>query len=362
MSTNARLAHLDIHHLRNIANASLTSLGSLNIISGPNGSGKTSLLEAISLLSRGQSFRTSNINTLVQHHTQTMRVVGKLHDNDQRMIPIGLERSAHKTLIKVEGAKLQKVSDLVRIFPVQVISPESNVIIESGPKFRRQIMDWGVFHVEHNYIEIWKNYLRALKQRNMLLHQHAGPSLLRPWDRQLVDTGLILHQARQAYVNLLEIQFADVCEKLIDFGQIQLEYKPGWGKKSSYPEALEASLKDDLAYGHTRVGPHRSDLRITVNNRPVEQVASRGQKKLIIYALKLAQLATISGSNGVGCSLLVDDIAAELDWENRSRLLAYIGTQPYQVFITTTELKLLPDFSSVSRLFHVKHGNIHQEP
>jgi len=361
MSTHAGLAQLEIVNLRNITNASISSLGSMNIICGPNGSGKTSLLEAISLLSRGQSFRTSSINTLVQYQAQSMRVVGKLRLSATQNIPLGLERAGGKTLIKLDGEKLQKTSELARIYPVQVISPESNAIVESGPKFRRQIMDWGVFHVKHTYIEIWKNYLRALKQRNALLHQHAHSKLLQPWTQLLVETGIALHEARLAYVVQLAEDFNRICEKIIEFGQIQLEYRPGWNKALTYAQALDASFKEDQAYGHTRVGPHRSDLRITVNSRPVDQVASRGQKKLIIYALKLAQIATITSVADKPCSLLVDDIAAELDWDNRSRLLEAIAAMPYQVFITTTDVKLLPEFSSDSRLFHVKQGNIQQE-
>lgn len=350
------LTRLEIHNLRNITHAELTALGAVNIILGPNGSGKTSLLEAICLLGKGQSFRTTSVNTLIQHHAKSLLVVGHLSSAQGIEIPVGLERTSAKTSIKLDGQKILRLSDLARTLPIQVISPESSSVIDAGPKFRRQIMDWGVFHVKHGYIEIWKNYIRCLKQRNALLHQGAGPDALAPWDRLLLSAGETLHRERVAYFSELAIRFKEVAEKLIDFGQVEIKYQPGWSEKFTYADALAQATQDDCARGRTSVGPHRSDLRITIAGRPVGQVASRGQKKLIVYALKLAQLETIMAITEKSGVLLVDDIAAELDGENRAKLFAYICSRTFQVFLTATDVRLLPQPLPPCTVFHVEHG------
>ena len=141
---------LDIQHLRNIESARLEFSPGLNLITGLNASGKTSLLEAIALVVAGKSFRTPRIAQLVQHGQNEMVLLGEYHQGSQSY-RVGLSRRQRKTQVKLNGAFVTRTTDLVGYLPLFVLTPESHQLLDSGPKMRRQYLDWGVFHVEPPY-------------------------------------------------------------------------------------------------------------------------------------------------------------------------------------------------------------------
>ncbi len=350
------LETLKISHLRNISLAELVFSPGLNLIVGPNASGKTSLLEAIALLCQGRSFRTHRIDLLVQHESQQMLVVGKLR-NGQRQHTLGLARENKKTSVKLDGSPLVRSTDLVNLQALHVITPESHEILDQGPKMRRQFLDWGVFHVKPDYLASWQRYHRVLRQRNHVLRHGGGKDAVQAWDAQLITEATTLHNQRVSYLTLLG-------PSLKEFGQLLLEmvvefrYRPGWAKTSEFfGEQLKKDLELDRARGFTQSGPHRADISLLAEGLPVKQVFSRGQQKLLICAMYLAQVAN-SPHPGI---LLIDDLPAELDPVRRGRLMSAVASTQVQLFVTATEASLIPlEEWENKKVFHVERGNFHE--
>jgi DNA replication and repair protein RecF len=219
-------------------------------------------------------------------------------------------------------------------------------------------MDWGVFHVEQSFHGLWREYNRILKQRNAALRAGARQPDIQVWDKGLVDTALKITALRENYLaNLLPV-LENYSEQLIGFIP-QFSYSRGWQKDEDLADKLKDSLETDRAQGYTRAGPHRADLHIKHESLPAQASFSRGQQKLLVSAMRLAQITHLKQQSGQQTVLLVDDLAAELDEEKRARMLALLKETGAQLFVTVTE----PDLVDVSgwdeiKLFHVEHGAI----
>jgi DNA replication and repair protein RecF len=350
------LETLKIDHLRNITQAQLSFSSGMNLIAGPNASGKTSLLEAIALLAQGRSFRTSRIDQLIQHQQNALTIVGTIR-SQQRLHTLGLAREEKKTLVKLDGKLLSRSTDLIDLQPMHVITPESHEILDQGPKMRRQYLDWGVFHVKQGYLPCWQRYHRVLRQRNHVLRSGGSKQAVQAWDSPLVTEANMLHSMRKAYLEQLTPALNDFGQQLLDM-HVEYSYRPGW---STSCEDLTAQLKADLAQdqerGFTHSGPHRADISVKASGLAVKQVFSRGQQKLLICAMYLAQVAN-SPNPGI---LLIDDLPAELDPTRRARLMAAAASTHAQLFVTATEVSLIPmNGWNDKKVFHVEHGEFRE--
>ena len=255
------ITQLDIQHLRNIEQACLHLSPGLNLVYGLNASGKTSLLEAISLVCQGRSFRTPRIDQLIQHQQKGLIVVARVSFGQEKQT-IGLSRENKKTQVKIDGQRIAKTTELVGRIPVFVLTPESHELLDSGPKMRRQYLDWGVFHVEHRYLDCWQKYHRILRQRNSCLRRHLTEQEIQAWDRPLVDMAQQLHEYRQQYVTSLTPILARFGEALIGVCPA-FDYQPGWDTGvSDLEQQLKEALAVDRERGFTRLGPHRADIKI----------------------------------------------------------------------------------------------------
>src|SRR5688572_1933202 len=180
-----RIKSLGVRNLRLFSAADLGSFSQLNLIYGPNASGKTSLLEAIYLLASARSFRTSNMLELLRHGSDILRVTAKVVGTQGREIALGLERSRDSLLLRAGGKRVHRASELAQWLPAQIIHPESHQLISGGPKGRRRFLDWGVFHVEPGFQTLWRRYDKALKQRNASLRARTQSQVDRVWDLEL---------------------------------------------------------------------------------------------------------------------------------------------------------------------------------
>ena len=350
------LETLKITQLRNICQTELCFSPGLNLIVGANASGKTSLLEAIALLTQGRSFRTHRIDQLIQHQTDRMLVFGTLRTN-HRTHSLGLAREQKKTQVKLDGKSLIRSTDLVSLQTLHVITPESHEILDQGPKMRRQYLDWGVFHVKPDYLSTWQRYHRVLRQRNHTLRHGGGKQEVQAWDKPLITEAMILHNARQAYLAMLAPALKEFGLQLLEM-DVEFRYRPGWAKTSeSFASQLIKDLEQDLERGFTQSGPHRADISLSVNDVPVKQVFSRGQQKLLICAMYLAQVAN-SPHPGI---LLIDDLPAELDPIRRARLMTAVASTQVQLFVTATEENLIPLAGwEHKKVFHVERGEFRE--
>lgn len=353
------LRRLKIHKLRNLNAVSITASQTLNLIHGANASGKTSLLEAIHFLARGRSFRTHHVQHLIQRDADKFTVFAESVDSSGQVIPVGISRSRKSLDIRVAGENVNGISELAVHFPLLVINPDSHQLLEQGPRQRRQFLDWGVFHVEPRFYPLWLRYQRALRQRNAALRHHAHVSEATVWDRELISTGAEIDQLRQIYLDRLIPILPDFVEPLAGAGSLTLVYQRGWNKELSLADSLQQGLRRDRERGHTGQGPHRADLLFKLDGVPAQELVSRGQQKLLVSALRLAQASILGGLTGKRCLLLIDDLPAELDEQHRARLMALLAKLDAQLFITAIEPNLLPVESWPNRkMFHVERGTV----
>lgn len=352
------LSQLELHQVRNLVEAMLIPSPGVNLIFGENASGKTSLLEAIHILSTSRSFRTVHIQHIIQREKPYLRVIGKVTDTKGQEITLGIERDKESTQLRLAGETVKNASQLASILPVQIINPDVHKLLEQGPKYRRQFMDWGVFHVEQTFHLIWAEYNRILKQRNAAIRTGMKPSDIQIWDKGLVDNALKITELRNNYLEGILPVLREYTHRLIGF-EPEFTYSQGWQKDEALSDKLLSSLETDMTQGYTRAGPHRADLIIKHDGLPAQASFSRGQQKLLVGAMRLAQITHLKQQTGQQTVLLVDDLAAELDEDKRARLLQLLEETGAQLFVTVTEANLV-DISAWDqvKMFHVEHGKI----
>lgn len=331
------LSHLNIHHVRNISSLQLTLNPQFNLIYGPNGSGKTSLLESIYLLSSGHSFRTREFVPLIKQGEDALTVFARTIKNETVSIQKTLTK---ETRVKLNQQPCQRSSDLARFLPCQVFYQDIFQIIDAGPSVRRSLLDWGLFHVKQSYHLLWKEYRHVLKQRNALLRQRASQSQFLPWDKLLVDLSYELDQLRELYFDQWAESFQLFLKKLTDV-PCSIYYYKGWDKRKSH-KSLDIILGEqfhlDQQTQYTHSGAHQADLYFESDSSKSKQILSRGQQKIVLMALKLAQAQLIERP----CIYLFDDMAAELDSEHLQKLISCLSSIRGQFFITSLGL---PDIS-----------------
>lgn len=347
------LAFLQIDNLRNIRSARVNLDSHLNIITGANGSGKTSFLEAIYLLGTGHSFRTREINPLIAHHQDQLTVFARTFD--QQTVSIQKSRTL-PTQVRINSAPCKSTSELAYFLPCQVFYQDIFQIIDAGPSIRRSVLDWGLFHVEPSFFPLWKNYSRALKQRNALLRQKANPKSFEPWNQILSDTAMQLDSYRALYFSKLKHRVNEILSVLTDL-QPELAYYRGWDRKDtgkSLFSILSDSLPNDISRQFTHYGAHQADLHISSEHFKAKQVLSRGQQKIILFALKIAQAQLIAKP----CIYLCDDLASELDANHIERLLTYIRDIEGQFIISSINFSALEPYigSSSYNLISIQDG------
>jgi DNA replication and repair protein RecF len=353
------LSELTVRDLRCVEHAELSLHPGRNLIWGGNGSGKTSLLEAMFLLGRGRSFRTRNSERLVRHGQERLVVFGRTEsscpDGSGLVHAVGLEVHRREgTRARVDAAAVGSLADLSRVFPVQVIDPEIHKLIEEGGRRRRRWLDWAVFHVEPRFADWWLRFARAVRQRNAALRERGGST--RPWDTEVAGLGEKISEARRGVLEQMGTFWREVTAGL-DCPPAELQYLRGWGAQHSLAEALESSKERDEARGLTHAGPHRADVMIRVGGKPAREVLSRGQQKLMAVALTLAQLRLLKEVSGTTPTLLLDDPAAELDAEHLGHFVRQIAPLGCQMIITSLQAETA-SFGAPDRVFHVEQGRV----
>jgi DNA replication and repair protein RecF len=215
--------------------------------------------------------------------------------------------------------------------------------------------------VEHSFHGVWINYQRALRQRNACLRGTPRDSL-RPWDREVAHWGEQVAKYQKAYVNSLQRSAAEYTEILLGAkgSTITLSYRGGWDMNAEdLLVALSARVEQDRHVGHTTCGPHRADVLLEYRGILAAQALSRGQQKLAVIALRLAQAQHLRDLTGRRSLFAIDDVPSELDQSHRRRLIELLCKLQAQIFLTATEPDLLDGFSTATtEMFHVEHGEI----
>lgn len=347
------LVRVRVDGLRILDGADLELDPRCNYVLGPNGSGKTSLLEGLYLIGRGRSFRTRQTRKLIQHGREALTVhAAQEHGVEQHRV--GVKVDGDGVSFRIDRQPAGSVTELARLFAVDVIDPSVHRLIEGGPSERRRFLDWGVFHVEHRYLDVWKRYRRTLGQRNAVLKQHGRDAELNVWEQGLVEAAEAVDRARAAYVGRLGVRVEACAQRLLGRA-LTIEYRRGWRAASDYAAVLKEARERDRMVGFTQSGPHRADIAIRLDGAAASDEASRGQQKLASAALVIAQVHEGAGErDGV---LLVDDPAAEIDRAGLERLMAELAALPCQLVITGLSRDLLP-IETDAPVFHVEHGKV----
>lgn len=324
-----------------------------NLIYGPNASGKTSILEAVAYLGRGRSFRGASTRELIRHDAEEFVLFGRA-DNGSREESLGVRNSRAGLEVHTNGEKRNSAAALAEALPLQVVDPDVHKLIAGGPEDRRRYVDWIAFHVEHGYLDRWRRFRRALKQRNAALRGGADRRALSGWDQELAELGAGIDEVRRRMLDITRPALEEAGEALLG-SAVGFDYQRGWAADLSLAEALGGSVERDLQIGSTQSGPHRADILLRYDERQARKLVSRGQQKLLACALILAATEVVQTHLERPLLLLLDDPAAELDANSLLRLMGSVARLGCQVIATTLEPGRTL-FHEPPRLFHVEHG------
>jgi DNA replication and repair protein RecF len=355
------LVKLDIYAVRNIQQQTITLAPNLNFIYGANASGKSALIEAIYILGRAKSFRSTTIKPVINFMQNHLIVSAQVLQTDGRNTNLGIQLDGKTVEIRINQQSSQHRSDLAYNLPLQLIHPKSYELLDTGPQIRREFLDWGVFHNEQQFLPAWRRYKKALLQRNSLLKTKQCKQI-HIWDKELVYYGTIVDSFRCQYLEKFTPVFIEIVRKFLTIDGIELKSVSGWDTTRAFQQVLVDDLDKDIHYGYTHSGPHRGDFQLLVNHRLAKDFVSRGQLKLLVMSLKLAQVQLLSNDNIKSGCILIDDFAAELDVVNRAKMLSYLSETGNQVIITATDVEDFGDLINIInyKMFHVEHGCIKQ--
>ena len=357
------LESLTANNFRNIESVTASLSKDLNVIFGDNAAGKSSFLEAITYLISGRSFRSSKQTTFSTYDSEGFTVFGSFSNADR--IGVRFSNGDRVKTVKLNGKLIKSLAKVANLYPVQTLSPESYHLIDSGPNERRKFLDWLLFHVEHNYQNCWTSYNRILKQRNALLkarHSKTKQSELDSWTDPFLTAAAQIDNYRNDIASQLTLALAVV---LGDIGfeyadDIKLSYYSGYTGDLSLK--LEDSFERDLASGTTQFGPHKADFKIKVKGNLVKDVLSRGQKKVLINSMFLAQTSLLKSKTHKDSLFIIDDFASELDESNQLSLVkALCDQENVQIIMSCLQpsmiKELIKEYNGV-KMFHVERGVI----
>ena len=354
-----RLAQLQIKNFRNLQDVKLTPVHGVNLILGDNASGKTSLLEAIYYLSHVRSFRTQYVTDLILRHSPYLQLVANIETSDNSVLPFGIRRSRNKSEIRINKQPVKRVSDIAAQFPVLAIHPDSYKLITGSPSERRQYLDWGVFHVEHGFFKAWQRYKKALAQRNASLKSKQKFDVCQLWNKEINKTAHYIDLLRQQYFDKLTPYLDQLTKQFFCEDKVEIIYKRGWPVDRELVSLLEENLQKERLKGYTQYGPHRAEITIKVNGQSAQTCISRGQQKLLVALMRLAQAMQFTEATNNSCVLLYDDLPAELDANHRKLILSVLSKMNIQLFLTAIEKQQI-DLSAwqQKQMFHVEHGGL----
>lgn len=348
---------LEITNVRNIGSARIELHDRVNLFIGPNGAGKTSALEAMHLLVRGRSFRTTRVEAVIQNGESGMTIVMQLRDERQGSTRLGYSRSRGDRIeVRRDGRSVRQISNVAALVPVQLFLPDLPELVFGSPAGRRQWLDWGAFHVKPGYFGVLRGYLRSLRSRNSVL-RGGDLRTLDAWTTQVAELGESVAGARRDYFEGVQEHIRECLSALSPALDVEMGYFEGW-RGGNLAESLGQNVDRDVKLGATQSGPHRADVAIRCGEEAASTVLSRGQGKAVATAMRIGQARDLAKSGG-GSLFLIDDLGAELDEGHSERLYALLEDMPCQIVATTTHGEAGEGLMKPGRgaTFHVKQGN-----
>lgn len=350
-----QIRSLEVRDVRNLAELQLEIAPGLNLFQGPNGSGKTALLESIYLLARGRSFRTSRLSEVVRYEQPGFQVVAQVHHGQDGDVVTGIARQGADLSLRYAGRPVTQMSSHACQFPLSLSTPASQDLVYGPPRVRRKWLDWGLFHVEQAYLQDWRDYHRALRQRNCLLKKPAHSKELGAFEANMSAFSEKMLLARERFAQRLSFHLSHLASQVCEW-PASVALDAGWSRGQSLAEVLRESRSRDAESGHTRSGPHRADLLLMTGDRDAT-VLSRGQSKFLVVLLAVALGRVIEELGGEAPILLLDDPLAELDREAQCSLLDLVARQGFQALVSLPDADMARPIDGAN-VFHVKRGLI----
>jgi DNA replication and repair protein RecF len=361
------LTKLHLLHFRNHREAEVVLGPEVNCFVGPNGVGKTNLLDAVHYLALAKSyFEAVDMHNILDGEEYFM-VQGAMRTEQGEDGLLCTVRKGQRKVLSRNRKEYDRLSDHVGRYPVVMITPYDGQLILDGSEVRRRFLDGLIAQFDKGYLDDLIRYNRALAQRNILLKRFAeqgGGSLqvLEPWDMQLIQYGTAVHMARKAFlqelVPMLVEHYAGISGAR---EEVALEYRSSLNEVP-LADLLNGAWERDRSATHTTVGVHKDDLVFTINGQPLKRYGSQGQQKTYLIALKLAQFDLTRARSGVRPILLLDDIFDKIDPQRMRHLLQLLSGQRFgQVLITDTDAArlhtALDGLKLDVRFFHLRYGS-----
>ena len=353
------LRQLKVDGIRNLTDVDLELCPGINVFTGVNGAGKTSILEAVHCLATGRSFRPASRAEYLNRSSrsaQLFALVCKAGVSSR----LGMERRPDQWKARLDGEDVGSLGELARALAVMAFHPRLHLLIEGAPEERRRFLDFGVFHVEQTFLLHWRNYRRALRQRNAVLRSGSDQRQVANWDHGLAEAGEKMTAARAAFVSQLGHEFNLLLTTLSpSMPTVTLNLVNGWPVGMALAEALAAGMERDILLGHTRQGPHRADLKISSEGLVVSGRLSRGQQKLVALALTLGLMRVLDDQVDIKPVFCFDDFASELDTVHQALVLETVCHMGCQILLTGNQQMELPETLDVEKkMFHVEQGRV----
>lgn len=352
-----RLTQLHVERFRYFDAIDLEPGDGINLVSGPNGSGKTSLLEAVHTLSLGRSFRGSQPTELIRRGGEDLLVRAVIREtaSESREHRLALQRDRKELTLRLDGENASRQSELARLLPVLALHPQSDDVVLGSPEHRRRFIDRIGFYAHPDFFDRHRAFLRALRQRNALLKQGQHQS---SWDQLFLRTAERLETARREVLDGLIERIGALAPTLFPQPAVSLEYLPGYRREADLVTALEQGALREREMQTSLFGPHRADLRIRIDAMEARHVASRGQIKMLVALLHLAGLELMREARGEPAVILFDDLASELDRDNRRRVLDFLSGSGHQAFVSVISPKALDGEDRLAAHFALADGKV----
>ena len=365
------LKKISLLNFKNYLEAELEFSRHINCLTGNNGEGKTTILDAIHYLSFCKSFFNPVDSQNILHDAPFFLIQGIFDDSGKDdEIYCGLKRNQKKQF-KRNKKEYARLADHIGLYPLVMVSPADSELITEGSESRRKFIDSVIAQFDRDYLENLISYNKVLSQRNALLKQIADSGkfdidALEIWDVQLINYGKKIHERRNNFIN----NFIPIFQKyyeLISGGRenVGILYDSHLNEKS-FEEALTLAINRDRAMQYTTVGIHKDDLEFTINGHSLKKYASQGQQKSFLIALKLAQFDFIKNIKQITPILLLDDIYDKLDDLRVKQLMELVSSNNFgQLFITDTHPTRLSNLFSATeadyKVFKISNGQIKLE-
>jgi DNA replication and repair protein RecF len=360
-----KLDKVQISHFRNINDLSLNAHKSLNVFLGANGSGKSSILEALHYLGFARSFRTQKHRNVISHEKPGFTVFCSTVIENEKQQKFGISRFLDNScVVNIDGLKSKRATDLASYLPIQIFTPQSSDLLLGAPKLRRRYLDWLLFHVEHSFNSDFQVFNRSLKQLNALYKNTQTEQALDYWKMTLCEKGEAISLIRTKLLNehLIQLINSNLKDFLPEFS-FEISYYRGWEKGYSLVEAIDKNRQRDARNGFLSVGPHKADLRIKTQGVNAHEILSRGQLRMLVAGMQLAQTQYLHQQTAKSSIFLLDDVGAELDEEKRKVFISRLNTSDTQLFVTAIDIKQLEFLENYNdkKVFHVEHGQVREE-